>query len=61
MTVEPPRIQVCKYCERKLDEDYEEIGICPKCLDSMDDDDYDKECDKLYYGNIFDGRVEDEY
>ena len=56
----PPKIQVCKYCERKLDDDFVNIGVCRYCLDNMDDD-YDKECDKLYYGNIFDGRVEDEY
>lgn len=57
----PPKIQVCKYCERKLDEDYVDVGACPHCLDTMDDEDYDEEDDKQYYGNIFDGRIEDEY
>jgi len=61
MIVEPQRIQVCKYCEKKLDEDYVDVGVCPRCIDNMEYEEYDKEEDKLYYGNIFDGRVEDEY
>ena len=55
-------MSVCQYCNRPLDADYEEIGLCPKCLDNMDDgyDDYDSgERDIDYFTGI--PPAEDDY
>jgi len=52
-------MSVCKYCERPLNVDFEDIGICSKCLDAGDND-LNAE-DDIHYNNMWDFKVEDDY
>ncbi len=52
-------MSVCLNCERTLDEEYSEIGLCPKCLDLNFSDDV--EDDEVVYGGVWDSKEQDGY
>ena len=51
-------MSVCLECNRPLDEDYEEIGLCPKCLDIAYDIENDYK-DNWYFATV-NGITDDE-